>query len=280
MKHIMKAAMLSAVIAFSSIPLSGCGASLTPIDPFEKLEVTFSGISGYTGTYELNDPVYDGSQYIFYYCPQRDDVLSNGDKITIGYNCPDVEAIKKAGYKIEQGVTKEYVVEGLQEIPEELNESEITQLSEPLSPPEDAPDYQIGDKIEGAHFNTGFFSEDMSSDYYNTIKDMSYGIWSVEQITPWELYSNRYEVWKIANDSAFSIFGSAFKKDITLKCIGLDDNGQMYANYAEQHPDESPAVKLPEENSVIKITLYYCKTYNHDGIYKENGELKAPNLSF
>lgn len=274
MKHIMKAALLSVAIAISSIPLSSCGASIKTIDPFEKLEVTFSGISGYTGTYETNDPVYDGSQYITYYCPQRDAVLSNGDTITIGYNCADIKAIKKAGYTVETGVTKDFVVEGLPEIPEDLTEAEISQLAEPLSPPEDAPDYQVGDQIESANFTTGFFKEDMSSDYYNKLKAMNYGIWSVEQVTSWKLESNRYEVWKKA-DIPFSVFGSAYKKEIILKCSGLNSTGQMYADY----PDESSDVKLPETGSTVEITLYYCRTYGVSEIYKEKGTLKIPELS-
>ena len=56
MKRTMKAVILAVIAAAGSISLSSCGKPLTPIDPFEKLEVTFNGISGYTGSVDTNDP--------------------------------------------------------------------------------------------------------------------------------------------------------------------------------------------------------------------------------
>lgn len=284
MKHVMKAALLSTTIVFSSLLLSGCGASLTPIDPFEKLEVTFSGISGYTGTYELNDPVYDGSQYITYYCPQRDAVLSNGDTITIGFNCADTDAIKKAGYKVEPGLTKEYVVKGLLEVPDELADAEIEQLSAALMPTVgvagDPVDYQVGDVIDKLEIN--YCSYDLNDEAIS--QQMNHGVWKVEQVTPWEKEGCYYNVWSdpkksVNNQEIINSLGIICKKTIQMKCTDLDEWGKQFAEYNAEHPDEPMDVSLPSIDDTISITLYYSDRFDYSGIYRNENGLVFPSQS-
>lgn len=272
MKHIMKAALLSVAIAIGSTPLSSCGEPpLTPVDPFEKLEVTFSGISGYTGTFEINKPIYDGSKYISYTSAQKDTVLSNGDTVTMTVTA-DNAALKELGLEV-TATSKDYAVTGLPEIPEDLTEAEIEQLASSILPL-DKFDFQVGEKIDiKADMSGCDFDDDLWA-------SMSSGEWKIDQITPWNKEKCCYCVWsdpgKLYYQEIINSFSALYRKDITIKCTGLNDSGQMFADYNEQHPEEPMDVQLPSQDDTLTFTLYCGNRTGYSGIYRTNNELSYP----
>jgi len=85
-----------------------------PIDPFENLEIIFSGISS-KGTAKFDSSGLDGivKSYVTFEIDNPTDSLSNGDVITVKASA-DNDALLNQGYVLTSD-TKEYTVEGLKE---------------------------------------------------------------------------------------------------------------------------------------------------------------------
>lgn len=253
MKRTMKAVILAVIAAAGSISLSSCGKPLTPIDPFENLEVTFNGISGYTGSVETNDPEYEGSKYIYYYCPQGDDVLSNGDTITMGVNVV-AEELKKIGYKVEQD-TKEYTVQGLPEIPDELTEAEVSELSEELDLHllySSGAEPAVGDEFKPDFSWMRMFTPE---DEEEINQRLYHGDWKYDQISDMEIDTSKYKVWK-DKYNVYDLFYVVYHRDVTLKCTAVDE-------FAAE--DEN----APSVGDTVSFTWYYGA--HRTGFCKENG---------
>ncbi len=132
MKLKLKALILAVAMCAAALTATGCGR-LEEIDPFDEQYISyqFSGVSGYTGEFML-DPRSAPLVLTTSYRSDYDKPLSNGDvvKLTV---IPTEKELKEAGYKLSRSEA-EVVVEGLEEIPNEL--------------PEDAANTIIGDLQE------------------------------------------------------------------------------------------------------------------------------------
>ena len=132
MKLKLKALILAAAMCTAALTATGCGR-LEEIDPFDEQYISyqFSGVSGYTGEFML-DPRSAPLVLTTSYRSDYDKPLSNGDVVKLTVT-PTEKELKEAGYKLSRSEA-EVVVEGLEEIPNEL--------------PEDAANTIIGDLKE------------------------------------------------------------------------------------------------------------------------------------
>lgn len=83
------------------------------VDVFKSLEVTFEGYNG-NGTVDINDMSTDNFHYNVYFEADKDEGLSNGDKIKITANVSD-SILDDYNYILKE-TEKEYTVAGLEEM--------------------------------------------------------------------------------------------------------------------------------------------------------------------
>lgn len=85
----------------------------TEVDVFKSLEVTFEGYDG-NGTVEIDDMSTDDFHYNVYFTADKEDGLSNGDKIKVTANVSD-SILNNYNYYLKE-TEKEYTVAGLEEM--------------------------------------------------------------------------------------------------------------------------------------------------------------------
>ncbi len=260
--HRMKSALLTAITITSIVPLTACGR--TPLDPFEKLNVEFQGVSGYSG--EANVDSRQCESYLVYFCSKYD-MLSNGDTITITVSSGD-ELLKKNGVKL-TATEKEYVVEGLSEFPSELTDAEADQLTEDLRnlsasyAPNTLP--SVGDEIKLTNIK-----DDELHD------EMKYGSWVCESVSEKIADYRSYDIWDYRDTYGFddsskkiNMFTVIWRIDITVKCEEISDSSRSRAEmYGEA---------LPSIGDTLTYPLYI--SHYISGIVRNGSELED-ELSF
>lgn len=151
MKLKLKALILAVAMCAAALTATGCGR-LEEIDPFDEQYISyqFSGVSGYTGEFML-DPRSAPLVLTTSYRSDYDKPLSNGDVVKLTVTPPE-EELKEAGYKLSRLET-EVVVEGLEEIPNELPEDAANTIMDALKEATFSKNeeflYEVGDTTDG-----------------------------------------------------------------------------------------------------------------------------------